>query len=44
MVASKLTEDPPTETFQIRFAVDPFKSGEETSVNVADEVSQVAYT
>ncbi len=30
-------------TFQIRPAVDPFKSGEETSVKVAPEVSQTAY-
>jgi len=39
--ASKFTDPPATPTFQTRPAVDPFKSGEETSVNVALEVSQV---
>ena len=33
-----------TVTFQTNDAVDPFKSGDETSVNTADELSQVANT
>ena len=32
------------ETSHLRPVVKPFKSGEETSVKVADDVSQTAYT
>ena len=38
------TEPPVTATDHLRPVVKPFKSGEETSVKVADDESQTAYT
>jgi hypothetical protein len=44
IVAIKSTIPAVTWTFHLRFAVEPFKSGDDTSVNAAPALSQVAYT
>ena len=44
IAASNLTVPPATPTFQTNPAVDPPKSGDDTSVYVADVVFHVAYT
>ena len=44
IVASKFTVPPPTLTFHTKPAVDPPKSGDDTSVNTADVAFHVEYT